>query len=495
MQFYNTLTRKKETFEPKEPGTVSMYVCGITAYDYCHIGHARAAVVFDVLVRYLRWQGYAVTFVRNFTDVDDKIINRAARDGRDADEVAATFIQAFHEDMNRLNVLHADYEPKATEHIQDMQNLVQTLLDSGHAYVTQSGDVYFRVRSSKDYGRLSGRNIEELQAGARIEPGEDKEDPLDFALWKHAKEHEPSWPSPWGPGRPGWHIECSAMSERFLSLPLDIHGGGQDLVFPHHENERAQTMAATGREFVRYWLHNGFVQVNNDKMSKSLGNFVTIRDILQHYMPETLRFILVSKHYRSPLDFSWEAMEEAEKGLKRIYLTIQQIEAALSSGKWSDGELPEELRRDMDQACQSWQQSLDDDLNTAAAIGHLFTVVRLANRILENTSWRRLEQSRQLLEAARDALGGLGSILGLFERSPEAFLRELRDCRAARKQLDVERIEQLIQERQSARSAKDFQSADAIRDTLVEMGVAIQDTPHGTEWDVDSLHPGEHQDG
>jgi len=486
IQFYNSLTRRKEHFTPREPGRVAMYVCGITAYDYCHIGHARAAVVFDVLVRFLRSEGYAVTFVRNFTDVDDKIINRAVRDGRDPNEVAATFIKAFYEDMDRLNVLKADMEPKATEHIEDMQRLVQKLLDTGHAYTTPSGDVYFRVRSFQDYGRLSGRNVEELQSGARIEPGEDKEDPLDFALWKHAKEHEPSWPSPWGPGRPGWHIECSAMSERFLDIPLDIHGGGQDLIFPHHENERAQTMAATGKDFVKYWMHNGFVQVDNDKMSKSLGNFVTIRDILKHYLPETLRFLLLSKHYRSPLDFSWEAMNESEKALKRIYQTIQNIEAAQTAGKRQPGELPSELADELNEAAQSWPRSLEDDLNTAAALGHLFTMVRLANRLLENPAWRNLERSKELLSQARESIGSLGEVLGLFQEQPQAFLRELRACRAARQNLDASRIEELIRQRQEARSAKDFQTADSIRSSLQDMGVEIHDTPQGTEWDVES---------
>ena len=298
-----------------------MYVCGITAYDYCHIGHARSAVVFDVLVRYLRYIGMQVTFVRNFTDVDDKIINRANREGTDFESIARSYIDAFYTDMDRLGILRADIEPKATEHIKEMIELCENLITKGHAYSTPSGDVYFRVRSYADYGKLSGRNIEDLMSGARIEPGEEKEDPLDFALWKGAKPGEPSWPSPWGPGRPGWHIECSAMSERYLPLPFDIHGGGQDLAFPHHENERAQTEAATDKQFVRYWVHNGFVQINSEKMSKSLNNFVTIRDILANYLPEVLRFFLITKHYRSPLDYTSDALEESERALKRLSRT------------------------------------------------------------------------------------------------------------------------------------------------------------------------------
>ena len=304
MQFYNTMTRRKEPFTPVRPGKVGLYACGITAYALSHIGHARSAVAFDVLVRLLRFKGYEVTFVRNFTDVDDKIINRANEEGRSSEEVAAAYIEAFHEDMDRLGVRRADVEPRATEHITDMIDLCRTLLARGKAYAVPSGDVYFRVRSFSGYGKLSGRSPDDLRAGARVMPGEDKEDPLDFALWKAAKPGEPWWESPWGHGRPGWHIECSAMSEKYLPLPLDIHGGGLDLIFPHHENEIAQTEAALDKPLARVWMHNGFVQVNSEKMSKSLGNFQTIRDILESYLPETLRFFLVGKHYRSPIDFS-----------------------------------------------------------------------------------------------------------------------------------------------------------------------------------------------
>jgi cysteinyl-tRNA synthetase len=486
MKIYNSISRSKEEFTPKEPGKVSLYVCGITAYDYCHIGHARAAVVFDVLVRYLRFCGYQVTFVRNFTDVDDKIINRSREEGIDSQAVAEKYIQAFYEDMDRLNILHPDYEPRATEHIQDMQEVIQTLIDKGYAYATPGGDVYFRVRNFSEYGRLSGRNIEELQAGARIEPGQDKEDPLDFALWKKAKPDEPAWPSPWGNGRPGWHIECSAMSQRFVHLPLDIHGGGQDLIFPHHENERAQSMAASGHDFVRYWMHNGFVQVKDEKMSKSLGNFFTLRDIYDQFLPEVLRFFLLSQHYRSPLDFSFEGLQEAEKGLKRVYQAKMQLESVLDSLPGSKGtELPAEVKEEIGAASRQWQSSLSDDLNTAAALGYAFSLIRVANRILEDKKLRKAADAGQACRDILSTLQDLGSVLGLFDQDSGAFLHALRSIRAARAGVDSERVEKLIAERQQARKEKDFARADTLREQLTELGISVQDTPAGPVWDLD----------
>ncbi|MFO8033401.1 MAG: cysteine--tRNA ligase [Desulfohalobiaceae bacterium] len=485
MQFYNTLSKRKQEFLPQEEGKVHMYVCGITAYDYCHIGHARAAVVFDALVRFLRYKGYQVYFVRNFTDVDDKIINRAREEGLDSSEVTSKYIQAFYQDMDQLRVLRADLEPKATEYIQDMQELVQELLQKGYAYTTPAGDVYFRVRAFTDYGSLSGRNIEELQAGARIEPGEEKQDPLDFALWKHAKPEEPAWDSPWGPGRPGWHIECSAMSQRLLGLPLDIHGGGQDLAFPHHENERAQSMAATGLELARYWLHNGFVQVHSEKMSKSLGNFVTLRDIFQDYLPEVLRFFLLSKHYRSPLDFSWESLQESEKGLKRLYQTKQLLEQALEREKWNPGLLPQELQKELEESSRLWEQSLADDLNTAAALGHIFNICRLGNRLLEDKALARTQGAAQAYQMILENLSAMSGVLGLLDRPSQEFLSALRDVRAARLNIDPGRVEEMLQQRQQARQEKDFALADQIRDELAEIGVQVQDTPAGTTWDCE----------
>ncbi len=440
-------------------------------------------MVFDVLIRYLRYCGYEVHFARNFTDVDDKIINKANEEGLDSAVVAQMFIDAFYEDMEQLNVLPPDYEPKATEHIEEMQEIVQILLDKGYAYTTPIGDVYFRVRSFPDYGALSGRNIEELKSGIRINPEEEKEDPLDFALWKHAKENEPCWTSPWGPGRPGWHIECSAMSKKYFSLPLDIHGGGQDLIFPHHENERAQTVAATGTDFVNYWLHNGFVRIQQEKMSKSLGNFVVIRDILKYFLPEVVRFFLLSTHYRSPLDFSWENLQESEKAVKRIYQTQQQI--AQIQEHTTSTPLPDSIKEQARPILDSWEESLSEDLNTAATLGHIFSLVRIANKILEDKKIRKSQEARELLFNISSTLDKAGSILGLFEQDSDKFLHNLRLTKAKRLNLDISRIEKLIQERKQCRQEKDFSRADAIRDELKDMGIKLQDTPTGTIWDVE----------
>lgn len=482
MQLYNSMTRKKETFVPITEGKVNMYVCGITAYDLCHIGHARSALVFDVLVRYLRYKGYDVNFIRNFTDVDDKIINRAHEEQRDWREVAESYMQAFHEDMDRLGVLRATAEPRATDHINEMLQLCQKLIDQGKAYATPSGDVYFRVRAFESYGKLSGRTLDELQAGSRVAPGEEKQDPLDFALWKAAKPGEPSWESPWGQGRPGWHIECSAMNEHFL--PLDIHGGGLDLIFPHHENEIAQSEAATGLELARYWVHNGFVQVDSEKMSKSLGNFKTIRDILQNYLPESLRFFLLSKHYRSPIDFNATSMDEAEKGQKRVYDGLLEIEKSLQRANWKKTPLPADITAEFDSLHKALDLALEDDCNTASALGHIFGMVRLANRLMEDKNLRAAEGSRDLLTLLRASLLQWGAVLGLFTQDPEAFLLELRTLRTRRKGIDTSLVDSLMQDRLSARQAKDFTRSDAIREQLTSMGIDIRDTPEGPVWDI-----------
>lgn len=486
MLVYNTISQKKEEFIPLEPGKIRLYVCGITAYDYCHIGHARSAVVFDVLVRFLRFLDYEVTFVRNVTDVDDKIIKRSKEEGLPPEKIAEKYTLSFYEDMDQINILHPDKEPKATEHIQDMQNLIEKLLDKGFAYTTASGDIYFRVRSFPDYGKLSGRNIEELQSGVRIEPDVEKEDPLDFALWKQAKPGEPSWSSPWGEGRPGWHIECSAMSQRYLGLPLDIHGGGQDLSFPHHENERAQSMAASGKDFVRYWIHNGFVKVKSEKMSKSLGNFVTIRTIYEHYLPEVLRFFLLSKHYRSPLDFTWESMQESEKGLKRIYQTKLQLQKALDRAKWSNTKLPEQIQAELRSLSKSsWQKNLDDDLNTAAVLGYAFNYIRLANRILEDKKLCQCHEAKNIFSQIINQLDQIGTVLGVFCQDSLTFLDNLREKKIKRKEINVNFVQRKIQERSQARKEKDFDLADKIRGELVDSGIELQDTPEGTKWDVE----------
>lgn len=484
MQLYNTMTRTKEAFVPHRPGKVAMYVCGITAYDLCHIGHARSSVVFDVLVRHLRRQGLDVTFVRNFTDVDDKIIKKANTEGVSSTEIAERYIAAFYEDMDRLGILRPDAEPKATEYIGEMARLAERLIQSGHAYRTPSGDVYFRVRSFDGYGKLSGRDLEDMRAGARVAPGEEKEDPLDFALWKASKPGEPVWESPFGPGRPGWHLECSAMSEKLLGIPIDIHGGGQDLVFPHHENEIAQSEAAAGGEFCRYWVHNGFVRINTEKMSKSLGNFVTIRDIYARYLPEVLRFFLVSSHYRSPLDYSDQALDEAEKGLRRIYAAKAQMEQALTRAKWSGTKLPAEIGQELAKLEEGYAAAMDDDLNTAQALGHVFGLVRLAGRLMEDKTLAKSQETADVLRRILADLADWATVLGVFASPAEAFLEALKASRAARLGIDAARVEALLADRLQARQAKDFARSDAIRDALAGLGVTVMDTPAGQRWDV-----------
>lgn len=483
MQLYNTLGRRKEEFSPVHPGKANMYVCGITAYDLCHIGHARSALVFDVLSRHLRHMGLAVRFVRNFTDVDDKIINRANKEGRDWREVAQTYIDAFHEDMDRLGVLRADEEPRATDFIPQIQALCARLIESDKAYPTPSGDVYFRVRAYEPYGKLSGRSLDELLSGARVAPGEEKEDPLDFALWKAAKPGEPFWESPWGKGRPGWHIECSAMSQPYL--PLDIHGGGQDLIFPHHENEIAQSEAACSCTLARFWVHNGFVQVNAEKMSKSLGNFKTIRDILESYLPETLRFFLLGKHYRSPIDFSADSMDEAERAQHRVYTALFEAEKALTREKWKKTPLPPEMAQEWADLPRAFDAAMDDDINTAQALGQVFAQVRLVNRLLEDKGLRAGEAARALLGEFLDRARGWERRLGLFGQSPRAFLADLRAQRARRRNIDVARVEELLLKRQEARAAKDFALSDSLRQEVLDLGVSVRDTPDGQVWDLE----------
>ncbi len=483
MLIYNTLGRKKEEFVPAQAGKANMYVCGITAYDLCHIGHARSALVFDVLSRQLRHMGLEVRFVRNFTDVDDKIINRANKEGRDWREVAQTYITAFHEDMDRLGVLRADEEPRATDYIPQIQAICSTLIESGKAYPTPSGDVYFRVRAYEPYGKLSGRSLDDLLSGARVAPGEEKEDPLDFALWKAAKPGEPFWESPWGKGRPGWHIECSAMSQPYL--PLDIHGGGQDLIFPHHENEIAQSEAACACSLARYWVHNGFVQVNAEKMSKSLGNFKTIRDILENYLPETLRFFLLGKHYRSPIDFTADSMDEAEKAQHRVYTALNEARKALARDKWKKSPLPPEMAEEWAALPKAFDAALEDDINTAQALGQVFAQVRLVNRLLEDKGLRAGEAGRDLLQEFLARAKEWEHRLGLFGLDPQAFLAELRSQRARRANIDVARVEELMIARQEARASKDFARSDSLRQEITDLGVSVRDTPEGQVWDLE----------
>jgi len=478
------MSRRKEEFIPQVKGKVSMYACGITAYDFCHIGHARSAVVFDVLSRYLTHKGNNVTFVRNFTDVDDKIINRANDESVTPEEIAKKYILAFHEDMDRLSVRRATIEPKATDYIDEMIKLCEKLIANEYAYATASGDVYFRVRSYPEYGKLSRRNIDDMRSGARVTPGEEKEDPLDFALWKGAKPSEPYWESPWGKGRPGWHIECSAMSERNLPLPLDIHGGGQDLIFPHHENEIAQSEAALGKEFAKYWVHNGFVQIDSEKMSKSLGNFKTIRDILESRHPEALRFFLIGKHYRSPIDFSFDTMDDAEKGLVRVYECLADAQTALEREYNKKLKMPAEIQTEFEDLKKAFYAAMDDDFNTAAALGHIFGIIRLVNRVLEDKLLRDKDGTKLLLEDLFKERNIWSEILGVFGSDPKTIINDLRVLHAKRLNINIEEVENLLTERHEAKLQKNFDKSDAVRETLRLMQIEVRDTPNGQIWAI-----------
>ncbi|ABA87363.1 cysteinyl-tRNA synthetase [Syntrophotalea carbinolica DSM 2380] len=476
LRVYNTMTGRKEEFEPLQPGKVGMYVCGVTVYDYCHIGHARANVVFDIIYRYLQFIGFDVTYVRNYTDVDDKIIKRANERGISSDTLAGEFIQAFDEDMNRLGLAEPTIQPKATCHIDHIVNLVQRLIDRGIAYESQ-GDVYFSVEDFPSYLKLSKRNMDEMRSGARITPGEQKRNPMDFALWKAAKPGEPSWESPWGPGRPGWHIECSAMSMEYLGESFDIHGGGKDLVFPHHENEIAQSEGATGKPFVKYWLHNGFVNVNQEKMSKSLGNFFTIRDILQTYDPEVLRFFILTAHYRSPIDFSDQNLQDARLGLSRFYEGLHAASEVLAA--CPPGDVTSEAGATLENV---FREAMDDDFNTAAAIGHLFDAVRTINRLITEKGFRKNREKVAQVRALYDALLKLGGVLGLFVSDPAAWLKQMNLAMLATTGYTESDIEDFIRQRQEARKNKDFARADEIRDELAAKGIQLLDGPQGTAW-------------
>jgi cysteinyl-tRNA synthetase len=478
IRVFNTMTGRKEEFQPLEPGRVKMYVCGVTVYDYCHIGHARANIVFDVVYRYLRYRGYEVRYVRNYTDVDDKIIKRANEQGISSHELAERYICAFDEDMAALGLDEPTDQPRATEHIEDIVALVQRLIENGSAYEAD-GDVYFAVENFPTYLKLSKRSLDEMQAGARIAPGEKKRNPMDFALWKAAKPGEPSWDSPWGPGRPGWHIECSAMSTVLLGESFDIHGGGKDLIFPHHENEIAQSEAASGKPFVKYWLHNGFVNVNQEKMSKSLGNFFTIRDILKKYDPEVVRFFILTAHYRSPIDFSDQNLKEARAGLSRFYEALHAADEALdgcAAGAESSGE-GTKLE-------ETFRQAMDDDFNTAQALGHLFEGARALNRLLGEKKFRKKADKVAEARALRDTLRSLGGVLGLFGSDPAVWLRQRNLAGLSELGLSEEDVQARIEERLQARRDKDFTRADQIRDALAEKGVELLDTPQGTTWKV-----------
>jgi cysteinyl-tRNA synthetase len=466
LAFYNTRSRKKEQFEPITPGKIGMYVCGVTVYDRCHVGHARSLIYFDSVVRYLRWRGYDVTFVRNITDIDDKIIQRAHEQGRPWDELASHYAEEMRKDARALGCLPPDVEPRATAHIDEMLDLIAQLERRGLAYAVGEGDVYFSVGDFREYGALSGRDLEDLVAGARVDVDDRKKSPMDFALWKSAKPGEPSWPSPWGAGRPGWHLECSAMSTKYLGQPFDIHGGGEDLIFPHHENELAQSCGAAGCEFVRYWLHHAFVRIDREKMSKSLGNVFAIQEVLEQVEAEGLRLQLLQTHYRSPLDFSAEGITESTRALVRAYETLAR---AAEAGVEDPGY---DYRSD---EVAEVVAVMDDDFHTAKAIALAFEAIRELNR--------HMDAGNQA--AAATALGivrAVGACTGLFLEPPVAFLEQLRSRAAGRSGVEPEEIEALIAERADARAARDFKRADEIRDTLSARGVVLEDGAGGTTW-------------
>lgn len=460
LQIHNTITRKKEDFVPITPGEIGMYVCGVTVYDLCHIGHARTFVSFDMIVRYLRYLGYKVKYVRNITDIDDKIIKRAQEKGVSAKELAEHFIGEMYADFDALNIARPDFEPRATDNIDAIINLVERLIAKGHAYVADNGDVMFALDSFKNYGRLSGQKLDELNAGARVAVEKTKRNPFDFVLWKMSKEGEPAWESPWGLGRPGWHIECSAMNSKLLGTTFDIHGGGSDLIFPHHENEIAQSCCAFDTKYVNYWMHSGMVMINKEKMSKSLNNFFTIRDVLKEYDAETVRYFLISAQYRSALNYSKENLDSARTALARLYTSLKNVTVAPAQG----GE----------EYVDRFKAAMDDDFNTPAAIAVLFDLAKAINTAADAATASGL--AGRLVE--------LGSILGILYQDPVKFLQSGAAVAAAGGAQDdeVAKIEALIEKRKQARANKDYAAADAARNELAAMGIVLEDGPQGTTW-------------
>ncbi len=488
VQVYNSLTKRKEEFIPLVKGKVSMYVCGITAYDHCHIGHARAALVFDIIYRFFRYLGYEVTYVRNYTDVDDKIIKRAHQEAVSCQEIAERYIKEYATDMANLGMFPPTYEPRATEHIPQIIELIKKLMTKGFAYQVD-GDIYFAVEKFTSYGKLSGRSLTEMRAGARVEVDERKNNPLDFALWKASKSGEPTWDSPWGRGRPGWHIECSAMSQYFLGETFDIHGGGQDLIFPHHENEIAQAEAASGKPFVRYWLHNGFVNINKEKMSKSLGNILPLRDLLQIYEGEVVRLFLLSTHYRSPLDFSFEGLAEARLALDRFYATLQEIEQSIPSlnsylfpplATLSPAQ--RELYEKITQLKEKFLAAMADDFNTALALGYLHEIVRALNRILIPKNLLAEPSLIGICQMGQRIILEIGQILGLFQMSPALYFGRQKKRFLESRGLKEEEISGLIVQRDRARRSRDWALADQLRAQATQWGIILEDGPTGTTW-------------
>jgi cysteinyl-tRNA synthetase len=486
LRIFNTQTKKKEEFLPLQEGKVGIYVCGITAYDLCHVGHARSAVVFDVITRYLRYRGYDVIYVKNFTDVDDKIIDKARREQKEIAEISERYIREHDEDMEALGVAVPTVTPRATEHIDGMIRLVAMLIEKGLAYEVD-GDIYYAVEKFPGYGKLSGRCLEDMLAGARIDVNDKKRNPYDFSLWKASKEGEPWWESPWGRGRPGWHLECSVMSQRYLGDTFDIHGGGEDLVFPHHENEIAQSEGASGKPLARYWVHNGFVRVNSEKMSKSVGNFFTIRDILKQYHPEVLRLFMMQSHYRSPVDFSDAALNEARQGMDRFYSTLKTIRDLQAAGveradpSRDTSEKDRELMGQLQNLRERFIEAMDDDFNTARAIGCLFDTIRFLNTLLTG---RKVEASAAVLGQTEDTFREIGAVLGLFLVEADDYKRLDRDRETVKRGLVIAEIEALIAARRFAREAKEWQKADEIRKELAAKGVILKDTPMATTWTI-----------
>ncbi len=464
MKIYNTMTREKQEFVPITPGEVKMYSCGPTVYDYFHIGNARPFIIFDTMRRYLEYIGYKVTFVQNFTDIDDKMINRANKEGITVKELGERFIAEYFKDAEALGIRKATIHPKATENIDAIIEVVKTLEEKGYAY-NVNGNVYFRTKKFDGYGKLSHQPLEELEAGARIDIADEKEDPMDFALWKAQKPGEPAWESPWGLGRPGWHIECSAMVNKFLGASIDIHSGGKDLIFPHHENEVAQSECANGCEFANYWMHNGYININNQKMSKSLGNFFTIRDITEKYKPEVVRFFMLSAHYRSPVNFSDELMSQAQSAMERVYTCIENINFLLKNAVERDANAEEkELLEALSKAKKRFCDAMDDDLNTADALSAIFDIVSAANKSVSKDG----DNAKDVLLQVLAAIHEIGDVLGLFEEKEET-------------QGDAE-IEALIEKRNEARKNKDWAEADRIRDELKARNIILKDTPTGVQW-------------
>ena len=465
MKIFNSMSRQKEEFVPIQPGKVSIYACGPTVYNFIHVGNARPIILFDVLRRYFEYRGYDVTFVQNFTDVDDKIIKRANEEGITSQEVAEKYIQEYFTDAQGLGVRPATIHPKATENMQQIIDMVQTLIDKGYAYPVENGDVYYRTLKFKGYGKLSHQPIEDLQSGARIAVGEVKENPLDFALWKAAKPGEPAWDSPWGPGRPGWHIECSAMSNRYLGKTIDIHCGGEDLQFPHHENEIAQSEAANGCEFVHYWMHNGFLNIDNRKMSKSLGNFFTVREAAEAYGYETIRLFMLSAHYRSPLNYSADILHQAQNSLDRLYSAEDHLKYLVANGAEGDKNAAEAALVDtFDSYRQRFDEAMDDDFNTANAISVLFELVRAINIATTDEN----QPTKAGAQVCLDMVHEFTDVLGLLYSRKEESLDE--------------KVEQMIADRQAARAAKNWAEADRIRDELKAMGIELKDTKQGVQW-------------